>query len=344
MDSSRICPRQYLVNFVAVSISLKGNKVMNLLILSCGTRNLLVRYFKQASFDRVIVTDCSELAPALYEADKYYIVPRMDAPNYLPTLLAICEDEKINAILPLQEDELTLLARNRELFEQKGITPIISEENTLEICRDKYKFYCHLKEAGIPVLASYHSLEDFQTDWKVQKVAFPVFVKPIRGCGSIGAMKVSCMEVLEVLCQHTDVPLLIQEFCQGKEFGVDAYVDLISHEVTEVFIKEKLRMRAGETEKSVTVEEEALKGLILQTLKTLHFAGPIDIDVFEKNGEYYISEINPRFGGGYPHAYACGMNVPRYLVNNIEGKTNENNLNVKREKHHVLKYSDVLVL
>lgn len=56
-----------------------GKLEMNILILSCGTRNKIVQYFKKELGGRgqVMATDCSELAPALYDADKHFIVPRM---------------------------------------------------------------------------------------------------------------------------------------------------------------------------------------------------------------------------------------------------------------------------
>lgn len=341
---------------------------MNLLILSCGTRNLLVRYFKntvskQASGDnsvsgqvvctkdtcekssigQVVITDCSPLAPALYEADQFYIVPRMDSPDYLPTIFSICEQNQIDAVLPLQEDELTLVSNNKQAFQEKGVSAIVSEACALEICRDKFKFYCHLKKNQIPALATYETFDSFCRDYQEQKVAFPVFVKPIRGCGSIGAMKVPCMAVLEVLCKNSDTPLLIQEYCEGREYGADCYVDLLSHQVTHIFIKEKIRMRAGETEKSVTINNSELTSLVARTLKTLELSGPIDMDIFEKDGNFYISEINPRFGGGFPHAYACGLDVPQYIANNVAGITNEVCLERKYKELYVLKYSDVLV-
>lgn len=52
---------------------------MNILILSAGTRNKIVEYFVNTlnGTGKVIVTDMSNLAPAIYEADKYYIVPKM---------------------------------------------------------------------------------------------------------------------------------------------------------------------------------------------------------------------------------------------------------------------------
>ena len=93
----------------------------NLLILSCGTRDLLVRYFRKSSFDNVIGADCSELAPALYEADRYYIIPRMGDPQYFDAVFEICQKEGIRAVLPLQEDELQLIAENRKQFEDEPV-------------------------------------------------------------------------------------------------------------------------------------------------------------------------------------------------------------------------------
>ncbi|MDE7275613.1 MAG: hypothetical protein K2N98_01965 [Lachnospiraceae bacterium] len=112
---------------------------MNILILSCGTRNKLIRYFKEPGngIDRVIGTDCSAYAPALYETDEHYLVPRMTSPDYLDIVLDICRKEKIDAVLPLQEDELFLIASNREKFTNAGVLPIVSEQNTVELCRDK---------------------------------------------------------------------------------------------------------------------------------------------------------------------------------------------------------------
>ena len=314
----------------------------NILILSCGTRDLLVRYFKKADFDQVIGADCSELAPALYEADQYYIIPRMTEEGYFDAILEICRKEKITAILPLQEDELNLISENRMIFEREGIRTIVSPLETLQICRDKYRFFEHMKKHQIPVLNSYIDLAEFEKVYETGKITFPVFVKPVRGAGSVGAMKVSCMELLKALFQYSEEPLLIQEFCNGREFGIDVYVDLVSGEVVDVFMKEKLRMRAGETEKSVTSNDPELKEFIGRVASTLKLSGPIDMDVFKKDGTFYLSEINPRFGGGFPHAYACGVDTPSYILKNLRGTANESHLQEERDEIYVLKYSDIL--
>lgn len=321
---------------------------MTILILSCGTRNKLVRFFRETfaklpEGGRVVVTDCSPWAPALYEADQYYLVPRMTEPGYLSRILEICRLEKVSAILPLFEDELDLLAQNREMFEKEGIRTIVSDEKTVALCRDKYRFYRHLKQNNLPALMTCAGLEEFDRARMEGKLDFPVFVKPVRGCGSAGISRVGNRELLEALCKYSDEELLIQELADGEELGVDVYVDLLTKKPAAAFIKQKVRMRAGETEKAVSIKDEALFDLIERTVSTLELSGPVDMDVFKVDGQYYISEINPRFGGGYPHAYHCGVNFPAMIVRNLEGKSNAPAIGAYDEGVCMMKYSDELV-
>ncbi len=322
------------------------NLFMNLLILSCGTRNLLVRYFKDKAngFTRVVGTDCSIYAPALYETDAHYIVPRMTDPAYLDTILAICRKESISAVLPLQEDELYLIASHRQLFIQAGITPIVSVAQSIELCRDKYAFYQYLRKNDLPSLTTCSDFAAFQKELAAGNIKMPVFLKPSRGCGSIGIQKVEQTALLEALCRYQEEPYVIQSFAQGEEFGADIYVDLLTNKPVSIFIKKKLRMRAGETEKAISYKDEALYTLIEKTLAPLTLAGPIDMDLFLVGGQYYISEINPRFGGGYPHAYNCGVNFPKMIAANLAGQKNEQQIGSYAQDVCMLKYTDLMTL
>ena len=82
----------------------------------------------------------------------------------------------------------------------------------------------------------------------------------------------------------------------------------------------------------------------LDFVKKLGFVGQIDIDVFEKNGKFYISEVNPRFGGGYPHAYECGCNFPKYMINNLMSKTNPSKVGLYDEDIYMMKYLDLKII
>lgn len=318
---------------------------MNLLILSCGTRNLLVRYFKEKEngFEKIVGTDCSAYAPALYETDKHYIVPRMTQPDYLDIILDICKKEEINAVLPLQEDELSLIAAHKNHFTKAGITPIISEHDAIESCRDKYAFYQYLKKNNLPALESCVGYDDFLLKQKDGIMKLPVFIKPVRGCGSIGIQKVEQSGLLKALCEYRKEDFLIQNLAEGEELGADIYVDLLTKKPVSIFVKKKLRMRAGETEKSVSFKDETLFALIKETVSGLNLSGPIDMDIFRIGKKYYISEINPRFGGGYPHAHRCGINFPKLIAANLAGRENAETTGCYEEGICMLKYTDLMI-
>lgn len=318
---------------------------MNILILSAGTRNKIVQYFKKELNGKgnVVATDCSNLAPAIYEADKFYIVPRIDADNYIDIILDICQKEKIDTLISLIDPELSLIAKNIEKFKAIGVNPVISDYDKVEMCFNKYEMYKFLINNNFKTAKSYINKEEFYKDLEDGKITFPVFVKPVTGSASININKITSKEELEVLWKMSD-PLIIQEFMNGQEYGIDTYIDMISKETVLIFLKKKLKMRAGETDKALSVKNEKLFKLIKEFVEKAGFVGIIDIDVFEVDGEYYISEVNPRFGGGYPFAYETGANVPKMIINNISGKINTPEIGKYKENVAMMKYSEIKVV
>ncbi len=317
---------------------------MNILILSAGTRNKIVQYFKKEMVGKgnVIATDMSALAPAIYEADKYYIVPRMTDDTYIDTILDICQKEKINGVLSLIDPELSFLAQNSDKFTAIGVEIIGSSYDLCEMSLDKMQMFEWLFQHNYKYAKSYMDKEMFYADVAEGKITYPVFVKPARGSASIAISKVYDKETIELLFKHND-GLMIQEFLDGQEIGADVYIDIISGEVVSVFTKKKLKMRAGETDKSVSFKDEKLFELITDFVKKAGYRGQIDIDIFDINGEYYISEVNPRFGGGYPHAYESGCNHMKLIVNNLLGNVNSNEVGRYEEGIYMMKYNEIMI-
>lgn len=317
---------------------------MNILVLSVGTRNKVVQYFKKAvgSTGKVVVTDMSELAPAVYEADKFYKVPRMTEPSYIDVIFDICRKEQIQAVLTLIDPELSLLAKYKADFAALGVTVVGSSYELCERALDKMDMYNWLAKRGYACAKSYTDKEAFYADEEVGKAAYPVFVKPVRGSASIAISKVYDKETVELLFAHSD-GLMIQEFLDGQEIGADVYIDMISGEVVSIFTKKKIVMRAGETDKAVSFKDEKLFALIENFVKESGWRGQIDIDIFDVNGTYYISEVNPRFGGGYPHAYECGCDHMTLIRNNIHGIANEKHIGCYDEGVYMMKYNEVTI-
>ena len=170
--------------------------------------------------------------------------------------------------------------------------------------------------------------------WQENKLSFYLFKPDI--------FHLYDKETVDLLFSH-DQDLMIQEFLDGQEIGADVYIDMISGEPVSIFTKKKLKMRAGETDKAVSFKDDKLFELILKFVKQAGYRGQIDIDVFEIDGEYYISEVNPRFGGGYPHAFESGADHMKLITNNLAGKVNDCVIGKYENGIYMMKYNEVLV-
>ena len=150
------------------------------------------------------------------------------------------------------------------------------------------------------------------------------------------------METVDLLFEQEE-GLMIQEYLDGQEIGADVYIDLNSGEVVSIFTKKKLKMRAGETDKAVSFKDEKLFALINSFVKEAGYRGQIDIDIFNIDAENYISEVNPRFGGGYPHAFESGCNHMKLIVNNLNGNVNQKNIGNYKNGIFMMKFNEVML-
>jgi carbamoyl-phosphate synthase large subunit len=327
----------------------------NVLILSCGTRNKVVEYFREAfkGYGDIICTDCSPYAPALYDADRYYVVPRITAPGYMDVIFDICRKENIKGVLSLIDPELSMIAECKEEFNRLGVTVI---ESSYELCvrtLDKWEMYLWMKEHGYKCAKSYIDIKSFKNAVDNGEISFPVFVKPAKGSASLNIAKAYDMETVELLYNHGYANhgytnqgdyMMIQELMDGQEIGVDCYIDIISGEVVSIFSKKKLVMRAGETDKAISFADGELFRQVERFVLENGFRGQIDIDIFDINGEYYFSEVNPRFGGGYPHAYACGADHMSLIRNNLMGKPNPKKIGDYAVNKVMMKYNEIKII
>ena len=204
---------------------------MNLLFCSVGRRGELIKDFKKSlpEGSKIIATDNSKYAPALYFADKQYIVPKITEEGYIDILLDICKKEDIKAITTFIDPEIALLSENIERFEELGVLVLAPKQDTAKLCFDKYKMYQYCIEQGINTVKTYSTYEEFYNDYQKELIKLPVFVKPRTGSGSVGARKINTLVELEEACKE-DPLLIIQEFMDGIDLDADVYVDSIANE------------------------------------------------------------------------------------------------------------------
>ena len=117
-----------------------------------------------------------------------------------------------------------------------------------------------------------------------------------------------------------DEYIMIQEKLTGNEFGLYVMNDLDGNNVA-VSVKQKLAMRAGETDKALTVDLPEVREMGATIGRNLRHIGNLDVDIMQRaNGDYCVLELNPRFGGGYPFSYEAGVNMPLAILKWLRGE------------------------
>lgn len=318
----------------------------NILFCSAGRRTKLLQFFRESldTNSRIIAVDNQSTAPALYFADNQYVVPRITDPSYLGRLLEICKENEVKAITTLIDPEIEMLAKNRQLFLDNGILPLCPSMETAQLCFDKYALYEHLTKNGIPTVLSYDSMEHFMQGYEKGEIQFPIFIKPRTGSGSVGIHKIHNMAELKKYLDEGEHQYIIQEFMDCGDCDADVYIDTISHKPVSMFTKNKLETRIGGANKTISFKDPRLFNFIKDICKVLEFNGPVDMDFWYRDGQYYLSEVNPRFGGAYLHAHGAGVNFIPLIVNNINGIENEENIGNYKDDILMMMYDDVVII
>lgn len=313
--------------------------MLNVLLTCAGRRHYLAEYFNQAlgHSGRVVGTDMDLSAPALQACDAARQVPGVFDPGYLGALKRVIQEEKIHMVFSLNDLEVGLLAENRAALEKEaGATFYVPPVKTLDVCADKWRTFEFSREIGVETPETFLTVAGSIDALELGRVQFPLIIKPRWGSASIGLYLVETQADLEAgfeACRKAvaksalsslgaEESVIIQEVIQGPEYGVD-----LLYGKQENFIgftaKKKLAMRAGETDKAVTVAPEPFQEIVSKIASALPHRGNLDCDFLERDGKFYLLEFNPRFGGGYPFTHLAGANHVQFLLEDYHGRVLE---------------------
>ncbi|GLR04703.1 carbamoyl phosphate synthase [Vibrio hyugaensis] len=316
---------------------------MNILLTSVGRRTYLVNYFKDAlkpHNGQVFAANSIETY-ALKQADGFTITPPIYSEGYIDYLINYCLKHDIQTIISLFDIDLPILSKHKYEFEKNGIRVVVSDESVIEICNDKWKTYQFLISHNIATPKTYLSLKDAHDD--IENLSFPLIVKPRWGMGSIGIYKADDMDELNIFYKkvmneiklsylkyesESDIEqsVLIQQCISGAEYGIEVVNDLDKNYVTAL-CKKKLAMRSGETDQAITLDEPKLRDIGQDLANKLRHIAVLDTDCLEQDGQFYVLEMNARFGGQYPFSHLAGADIPKQIVEWLLGmKTDMSNV------------------
>jgi carbamoyl-phosphate synthase large subunit len=283
---------------------------LNVLITAASRRVPLVQAFRRAVMScgggSVIVTDVNPLSPAVYAADRAYRVPLASDAGYVDEVLAICKSERVGLVVPTIDDELTSFALAAPAFREGGVLVAVSCAETTAVCNDKYDTCRTLRANGIAAAASFLPRD------LAAAPAFPLFVKPRFGRGSVGAYMIRTPRDLAFFVEYVSDPV-VQEYLDGPEFTIDMLCDFSGRPLS-IVPRERVVIRAGVSDRGRTSKDPRLLDLAVACAAALPFAGPVNIQCRIVAGRPIVFEINPRFSGGIPLTIEAGADFPRMLA------------------------------
>lgn len=315
----------------------------NILITSAGQRVSLVRAFQKELKSifpeaKVYTVDLSPiLAPACQVSDGYKAIGRVTEKGYVQQLIDICLEWQIKLIIPTIDTELAILAANKELFLENGITPIVSELSFVEKCRDKR------------IINEFFVAKGIEIPKKINKdnPSFPLFIKPYDGSLSKDIFLIENQS--QLLAHHLSNPkFMFMEYIDPKQFDeytVDAYYN--KKGILKCAVpRKRIFVRSGEINKGLTSNNEIVANLESKLSQIEGAVGCLTIQFFynEITKRIVGIEINPRFGGGYPLSYLAGANFPKWIIEEYILQKDIEFFNSWEDKLLMLRYDDEILV
>lgn len=227
----------------------------------------IIKCLKSLCF--VIGVDINPFASGFKFCDAFFIVPPADHKDFIPRMLEICGQAKINLVLPKVTAELEKLAKAKEDFKKIGTEILISDKPLISIANNKYKLFNKLK--GIIPVPEFFLAED------------GFCIKPEKGSGGDGFKKY-------------DGSGVVMEYLPGDEFSVDVLAD--KGEPKTICVRVRETVKAGVSMEGVVIKDKEIEDYTAKAVRKLKLHGIVGFQ-FKRNkkGIPVLLECNPRIQG-----------------------------------------------
>ncbi len=263
---------------------------------------------------RIIAVDAFRFSVGLYLADKGYVVPPSDDPEYFNYIENIAKKEKVDIIIPLIDEELLLF--KKYFSRKKGVKILLPNYNFIKLCLDKWALSQSLKKRNIECARTY-LLNDFDN---LPKNIFPCIIKPRVGRGSRGFAYLKNKKDLNDylrIAPNDKSSLIIQERLYGNEFTVSVAVS--KHGKIIAVVPKEVIIKKGITQVGTTRDDKNIYDLAKKVQEVYKPNGPFNIQLImsSKTKSPKIFEINPRFSTTVALTIASGVNEVELLIKDI---------------------------
>ena len=252
-----------------------------------------VRFFLEKG-EYVIGTDIREIEADTHD---FSLVPPGNSEDFIPTILKILKEKKVNVFIPTVTEELPSVSRNRWKIRSLGISLYIPSYSVVKIVNNKYLTSKKLEELGLPAPRTVRSGNGITPEVAGKILGYPFVAKPIFGRGGRG---LSVYYTPEQASKENREDIVFQEFIPGEEYDANLFV-YPEGRVKKAVVLRKTKLKNGIVGNALEVERamdaEDVLNLAILASKKLLLEGPIDMDIRRnKKNQPVVLEINARVG------------------------------------------------
>lgn len=255
-----------------------------------------LKFLRENGF-KVIGTDILEENVGKFFVDGFYKVPKASKEyEVIESYLTIVRKEKANWIISGPEEEIIILSKHKDVFASEGVYILHPDYESLNIITDKYNAYTFFKRKGISLPTTELAI-DIENTIKNSQGKF--ILKPRKGRGSTNITVLSNVEDITPGVLKDPQAFIIQEYIGDSEYTVDILCDLYG-KVLNIIPRRRIKVDSGITVIGETEKNEKLINITEKILSLIKIIGGACLQFVKSNetGVYYLTDINPRLGGG----------------------------------------------
>ncbi len=283
-----------------------------------------VRSFSKQEHVNLFVADCwpnSACGHSKY-CKRFHLIPGFQESEYIPALLEVCKQERIDIVLPVHQEDLIEIAKSKDLFERSGFRLPIPAYPLIELAIDKYRMARLARANGISTPET-NLLGEISIGDLGRRIALPILVKLRRSTGQRGQRKIDSIEDFEVHIQsllerYAEEEIIIQEYIPGTVHEAMYTVGLLfdhNHQLKACVPLKKIRSRpytGGTAICTVADNRPDVREMALKLMGAFdEWEGIADIEIkVDPQGQPKFIELNPRPWGSIYGAFAAGVDFP----------------------------------
>lgn len=312
--------------------------MIKLLILTCGTNaNYHIAKLLKSKFANsfhIIGTDINprwQISTSPY-LDSFHQSPATSDKGYYPYILNVCQKEHVNYILPSFDDDQQLFYDGNPDLTAMGVHSLGINSQLKELYRSKENMNAFLLKNHLPV-PRFYSFNEI-------KIGKDVFVKPIKGVGSVGARKMRGEDITQAIASCN----VLEEVCQEPEITLECFV----YKGTVYSVaRQRIAQRNGVCVKAKVYDDKKLTFIAQQFADSLPLPHIFNLQFMRNSmGEYVITDVNLRTAAGMSMSYAAGWDEISALANIMLNHSDEDITKhiqpVKHEQYVMRAYTDIV--